>query len=128
MASHFRLGNGPAPLMTGQAVSGTTVYTSSTFRILNLDNVGIQIKARGTMNGTFDLQVSADHQEDELGNVIVAGSWISKPLPTTPTLSGSDADIYLELNQLSAPWCRVVYTNSSSTGTISLFGCGKAMM
>lgn len=128
MASHFRLGNGPAPLLTNQAVSSTTVYTSAPLKMLSLDDVGIQINAVGTMAGTFDVQCSADHKEDELSNVLVAGNWVSIVLPSTPTLSGASLSIYIDMALLSAPWLRVVYTNASGSGTINVLGVGKGLM
>lgn len=128
MASHFRLGNGPAPLLSNQAVTGVNSYTSAPFKVLSLDDIGIQINAVGTMAGTFDVQCSADHKEDELGNVLVAGNWVSIVLPSTPTLAGASLSIYLDMALLSAPFIRVVYSNTSGAGTINVLGVGKGLM
>jgi hypothetical protein len=122
MASHFRLGK--YQLLPDTSVSDTTVYTSDTVHILNLDNVYLQMNVSGTPVGTAVIQVSGDHVEDQEGNVQVAGNWV-----TVATLTVNGANIFGEdLNQLGAPWMRLVYTNSSSTGSISAFVSGKGLM
>lgn len=126
MASHFRLGK--YQLFSSVAVSSTTTYTSSTVHILNLDNVFLQLDVSGTPNGSFSVQVSTDHQEDQEGNVIVAGHWIALTLSPAPTVTGSAVDIGIDLNQLGASYLRVQYTNTSSTGTVNGFVSGKGLM
>ncbi len=125
MASHFRLGK--APLMVNQAVSSTTAYTSDTLHILNLDNINLQIDYTGTPNGLFLVQVSTDHVEDQEGNVLVEGFWVSLPIGTIPA-SGSADQIIIDINQISAPWMRIKYTNSSGSGTMNMFASGKGLM
>lgn len=101
---------------------------SSVTSIRFLDNVGIQLNFSGSPVGEFAVQVSADHMQDDFGNVTVPGNWV--PLIFTywngtlfvtgnniPTTVGSP--IYLDLNQLSAPWIRVVYTKTSGSGTLN---------
>ncbi len=104
-----------------QATVASTVTT-----IEFMDNIGIQVNIlTGTASGTFDVQVSADHVEIN-GNVKTIGNWISIGSPYTATVtSGSPANIYFDLNQLSSPYVRLLWTKSSGTGTFDAFICGK---
>lgn len=111
-------------------MTGTSTITSSVSNIQNLDNIGIQLNFTGTPNGTFFVQVSADYAQQVMGGVAVvtnAGNWITVTLPTTPVASGSANQIYIDLNQLSAPWIRVQYTNTSGTGTLNAFITAKSL-
>ena len=112
----------------------TVSITSAVTSIQWLDNVGIQLNFSGSPVGTFAVQVSADYAQDTEGNVQNPGHWI--PLVLTYFISGgftSDTSvptsvgspIYLDLNQLSAPWIRVVYTKGSGTGTLNAFITAK---
>ncbi len=122
MASHFRLLK--KQIFTAQAVSSTTVYTSPEINILMLDNIYLQMNVSGTPTGSFVIQVSNDHEEDAMGNVLNAGNWV-----TVVTSAVSGANVFgQDLNQLGATWMRVVYTNASSTGTISGFVSGKGLI
>lgn len=109
-------------------MTGTNVLTSPAVHILNLDNVYLQLDFTGTPNGTFDVQVSGDHVEDQEGNVIVAGHWVSLVLSPAPVAAGAALDIGIDCNQLGAPWIRVVYTNTSSVGVLNGFVSGKGLM
>ena len=99
--------------------------TSVATNIQYLDNIGIQLNFTGSPNGTFAVQVSADYQQDPEGSIRVPGNWIPIALPSTPLASGSAGQIYIDLNQLSAPYIRVVYTKTSGTGTLNAFVTGK---
>lgn len=108
--------------------------TSPVTSIQWLDNVGIQLNFSGAPVGSFEIQVSADYSQDELGNVLNAGHWIPIQLSylvggtltqatSIPTSVGSP--IYLDLNQLSAPWVRVMYTKVSGSGSLNSFITAK---
>lgn len=126
MASHFRLRK--YHLITDGSMTGTAVITSKAVEIINLDNVFLQLDFTGTPNGTFAVQVSSDHLEDQEGNILVAGHWITLNLSPSPAATGSANDIGIDLNQLGASYLRVVYTNTSSTGTLNAFVSGKGLM
>ncbi len=87
-------------------------FTSVPTNIQGLDNDGYQMDFTGAPTGTFAVQVSANYQQDFLGNVLAAGNWIPISLPTTPAAAGTTGNIYLDLNQLSAPWVRLVYVST----------------
>lgn len=102
--------------------------TSTVSNIQMLDNIGLQLSWTSSPVGTFAVQVSADHAQDTEGNVTTAGQWT--PITLTYLLSGAitqdtsiptsvGSPIYLDLNQLSAPWIRIVYTRTSGSGTLS---------
>lgn len=84
--------------------------TSSVTDIQFIDNIGIQLNFTGNPTGTFAVQVSADYARDFGGTVTNAGNWVPISLSPAPSAAGSADQIYLDINQLSAPWIRVVYT------------------
>ena len=101
--------------------------TSAVTNIEYMDNIGIQLGFTGTPTGTFAVQVSADYAQDQFGNVSNAGNWVALTLSPSPAASGSGDNIYIDLNQLSAPWVRVVYTRTSGTGTLNAFLTSKML-
>lgn len=112
-------------IVTAGDQSQATVASSIT-NIQYMDNLGIQVNIlTGSASGTFDVQVSADHFEVN-GVVTVVGNWVSIGSPYTATItSGSPANVYFDLNQLSAPYIRLLWTKSSGSGTFSAFIVGK---
>lgn len=122
--------------ITNGVMTGTNVLTSSVTCIQWLDNIGIQLNWSSTPVGTFQVQVSADHEQDTEGNVTTDGNWTPIVLnyllsgtmtqsTTVPTSVGSP--IYIDLTQLSAPWIRIQYTNASSSGVLNTFITGKVV-
>lgn len=101
--------------------------TSAVTQIEYLDNIGIQLNFTGTPTGTFSVQVSIDYAQDSLGNVTNIGNWIAVTLSAAATASGSANQIYIDLNELSAPWIRCIYTRTSGSGTLNAFICGKML-
>lgn len=118
------------------SMTGTSVLTSSITAITGMDNIGYQFDWTGSPVGSFQVEVSANHNQDELGNTITAGTWI--PILITywdgtkfvsafsvPTSVGTP--IYVDCSILSAPYVRCVYTNISSTGALNATVCGKSI-
>lgn len=99
--------------------------TSAAVNIQYLDNVGIQLVWTGTPSGTFAVQFSLDFEKDSLGNILNAGTWTAIDLDDVPTASGSAGNWYLDMNQISSPWIRIVYTRASGTGSLSAYVTGK---
>lgn len=126
MASHYRLKK--FHLITNGAMTGTATITSSAVEIINLDNVFVQLDFTGTPTGAFSVQVSSDHSQDQEGNILVAGHWITLVLDPAPIAAGAADDIGIDLNQLGASYLRVVYVNSSGTGVLNGFVSGKGLM
>lgn len=109
----------PVHIITAGDMSGS--ITSSAVEVKLQDNVGVQLHWTGTPTGTFAIQVSMDHREDIEGNIVVAGHWVSLILNPTVSAAGSADDAYVDLNQLSAMYIRIVYTASGGSGTLDAF-------
>ncbi len=108
-------------IVTSGDMSQATV-TSTVTNIERLDNIGVQLNWTGSPVGTFAVQVSIDYEQDDQGNVLDAGNWVT--IVTASTAAGSP--IMVNLTALSAPWIRTVYTRSSASGTLNAFISGKA--
>ena len=104
-----------------------TSITSAVVETKLQDNIGIQLNWTGTAAGTFDFQISMDHKEDASGNVQVAGNFVSVPISPAITASGSADSAYVDLNQISAPYFRIVYTKNSGSGTLDAYVNGKGV-
>ncbi len=120
--------------ITAGVMTGTNTLTSTVTKIEYMDNIAYQFSWTNSPVGTFEIQVSLDYDQDQNGNVINAGNWVSVPVSylssgsmtialTIPTSVGSP--IFVDLNQLSAPWIRARYTNASSTGVLTAYVAGK---
>lgn len=94
--------------------------TSSVSDIIYLDNIGVQVtwSAGSTPVGVLSIEVSADYAQDYLGNVTNAGNWVAIG-SLTAAVSGNSGSVYFDINQISAPWIRVVYTRTSGSGTLN---------
>lgn len=103
--------------------------TSSYTNIQGLDNVGYQVVFTGAPTGTFSVQISMDYQPGTSPNAepVNAGNWVSLPLSPAIIASGSGDVAYIDLNQMSAPWIRLVYTRTSGSGTLNAFIVAKAI-
>lgn len=112
-------------IVNGNMASAT--ITSAVTNIEFLDNIGLQLVFTGAPVGSFAVQVSASYDQDSLGNVLNAGTWTAITLTPAPIASGAGGDIYIDINQTSSPWIRVVYTKTSGTGTLNSFITAKAV-
>lgn len=104
--------------------------TSTVTSLAYLDNIGYQFNIIGTPTGSIAVQVSADYAQDEFGNVTNPGHWIALSINNSTSIAittGSPSPIYLDLNQLSAPWIRSVYTATGGTGTLNAFITAKML-
>lgn len=113
-----------------QAVKDEVMSSNITSAVVEIelqDNIGIQMEWTGTAAGTFDVQISANYREDINGNVQNPGTWTSLTLSPTIAAVGSPDTAYIDLNQLSAPYIRVVYTRSSGTGVLNVNIVGKGV-
>lgn len=106
--------------MSGNITSGVT-------SIQYLDNIGVQFNFTGAPTGTFQIQVSADYAQDEFGNVQNAGNWIPITFSSNPVAAGSAGSVYVDLNQLSAPWMRLAYVFTSGSGSLNAFITAKML-
>jgi hypothetical protein len=115
------------PIHLIMAQSMTSTVTSNPVEVQRQDNIGVQLNWTGTPVGTFSVEVSMDYAQDYLGNVLNAGNWITLPLSPTIIASGSADTAYIDLNQLSATYIRIVYAPTSSTGTLDAYVDAKGV-
>lgn len=115
----------PFKIVTAGNMSGS--ITSAIAEVKLQDNVGFQLKWSGAPVGSFAFQVSMDHLQDSKGNVTVPGNWVSLPVSPAITAAGTPDDAYVDLNQVSATYVRVVYTRVSGTGVLDIFVDGKGV-
>lgn len=99
--------------------------TSPVTNVQFLDNISIQLNFTGTPTGTFDVEVSVNHEQDSQGVVTESGNWVALPLNPAPVASGSADQIIIDLNQISQPWIRVVYTAGSGSGSLNMIISAK---
>jgi len=84
------------------------------------DNIGVQLFwTGGNPIGTITFQVSIDYNANS-----GSGTWStiqsSPGTDLTVTPSGSAGNTYVDFNQLSAPWIRVIYTTAGgSSGNLT---------
>jgi hypothetical protein len=105
-----------------QSISATAMsanITSPATNIQYLDNVCIQSNWTGNATGTIVAQVSADHQQDQFGNITNAGNWVALS-GVSASVAGSASQALFDLNQLSAPYIRTVFTTTfKESGSIT---------
>lgn len=110
------------------AASMAANITSAATNIQHLDNIGIQANiVSGSPTGVIQVQVSADYAEDTEHNVLDAGHWVDLTPAQQSITAGSPAQTYFDLNQLSSPWVRVVYTRTSGSGSLDVFITAKML-
>lgn len=115
----------PVHIIIAGDMSGN--LTSPAVEVKLQDNIGVQLHWTGTPTGTFSFQVSMDHKEDIEGNIVTAGNWINLTVVPAIIAFGAPDDAYVDLNQLSAAYVRVVYTASGGTGALDAFVNAKGV-
>lgn len=102
----------PFSIITSGDMSGD--LTSTVSNIQYMDNIGIQLVWTGTPTGDFTVDVSVDQV-----------TWTSLTLSPSPAATGAADNIYIDVNQISAPYIRVTYTATSGSGTLNAKITGK---
>ncbi len=106
-----------------------TSFTTSPTVIRYLDNCSYQINVTTTNStGTFAVQVSNDYyvNEGNDGVVVNPGTWTTLTLSGTPTVSGTNDNIVIDLHQLPYYGVRLAYTSTvAGTGTASIYMVDK---
>lgn len=100
--------------------------TSSAVFIGFYDNVCIQLVWTSTPVGTFALQAC----NDVLGANIVPGNsnnWTAVTLSPSPAAAGAAGTWLLDMQEVSFPWIRIVYTAGSSSGLLGITVSAKAV-
>lgn len=119
---------GPKILIPGAAnnMTGTSVITSAVLVIRTLSCAAIQAVWTGTPTGTFSIQGSLDYNPDAMSNglPLSAGTWRDIGVSLTAP-SGSASDALADIALSGIPYIRVVYTNASGNGTLTVTGFAK---
>lgn len=110
----------PSPAAIGLsavAVSSTTAYTSDAIDAQLLVSASVQVITTGTATGAAKLQMSNDQTSAQ--NVkFTPTNWTDIASATASiTAAGS---VLIPKTDLSYRWIRVVYTNATNTGTLSV--------
>lgn len=105
----------------------TTSLTSAIIPIQWVDNIVVQMVWSGSPVGVFNAEASATYVQDNYGNVTNTGTWDPITLNPPARATGSAGSILLDLNQLSFPYLRIVYTKTSGTGTLNITVGGKML-
>lgn len=98
--------------------------TSTPVNIQYLDNIVFQAIFTGSPVGIFSVQSSLTYNQDANGNILNAGTWTALTLNPTPSIAAA-GNLLIDMNQLSMPWIRLVYTKTSGTGTLNAYVGGK---
>ena len=116
-----------ATSQTSSIVCTAAPFTVAALKTSYQDNFGIQLDWTGTPVGTFSVQISSNRKQDDNGNVLFAGNWITLPLSPAIVASGTADDAYIDLNQMSCQFIQVIYTAVSGSGTLNGVMVGKAV-
>lgn len=102
-------------IITAGVMTGTNVLTSAVTDISFLDNVCMELVWTGNPVGTFEVQGS-----------ITGNTW--KTITFTPNNpAGTASNSLFDLNQLSFPKIRLLYTNSAGVGVLNVYIGGKSI-
>ena len=113
------------PIFENADMSGDLVGPVTNIQFL--DNVGVQLVWSGDAEGTFGVQGSLNHVQDQQGVVTNPGDWVSLTFSSAPIADGADGSILIDMNQLSFPWIRVIYTADTGTGSLNGFIGAKSV-
>jgi hypothetical protein len=95
--------------------------TSPVTTITWLDNVAVQLIWTGAPVGTFAVQGCLDYN----AATHAPGTWVDIVLSPAPAAAGTASSALVDMNQLSFPYIRVVYTRASGTGTLNVYIAAK---
>lgn len=113
-------------MVVSQDMSAASI-TSNVIDIRYLDDIAIQAVWTGTSPvGTITVQGSLDYSAPPMA-IANAGIWTTVVLSPTAAVSGNTGNILINMDQLSFPYIRIVYTKTSGTGTLSTYICGKSI-
>lgn len=103
--------NSPLSGVLVGAMASTNVIYSNIQDISNTDNQGLEISWTGTPTGLIEIQCSESGQ--------VFNSLTFDPVITQP--AGASGNYLVSLNQVPWRYLMVKYTNTSGTGSLSIY-------
>jgi hypothetical protein len=110
-------------VLTNGVMTGTATLTSQITEIRGFDNISYEADFTGTPTGTFSVQVSNSYDPVTNPNA----TFVILPLSPTPVASGSSGVVGIDINQSGFKWIKLVYTNTSGSGTLNAYVSGKAI-
>lgn len=113
----------PFKVFNAQSMAAS-VNGPATF-IQNISGIGYDIAWTGTPVGTFSVQVSNTVTLNPDGSVNTAGNWTTLTLSSSIAPAGSADNAFINLAGVEALAVRLVYTRTSSTGTLNATIAGK---
>jgi hypothetical protein len=121
-----------ARIMEPTAVSGTTVYYSKWVQIGSFNTFGALVTNVGTATGTITMQVgySANQPGDDsiVAPLNFTTTSFQRNLATVANVAvTANASFAIETGITSASWVRVVYTNATNTGTVTIDAVAKSL-
>lgn len=99
----------------GGAMASTNVIYSNILEISRMDNIGLQVDWTGTPTGTFEVMASND---GVTFHAITFNPSLAQP-------AGSAGGYLVNINQFSWRYIMLRYTNTSGTGTLTVFGMNR---
>jgi hypothetical protein len=102
------------------SMTGTATINSDPIWLGFAAGVAIQAVWTGTPNGSFKLQCSIDSQEPTPGNSTPTITNWEDVADSSTTVTGAAGSYTWNVSDAYFRWIRVVYTNTSSTGTLTV--------
>jgi hypothetical protein len=115
------------PVFLYTAQNMTTSLVSTPVEVKNQDNVGIQLDWTGSPVGTFSVQISSNYQAPTPLEPGITGNWVTLPLSPGIAAVGTPDDAYIDLNQMSCQYVRILYTAASGTGSLNALVVAKGV-
>ncbi len=101
-------------------------FTSAVTNIQQISHVSYSITwITSDAVGTFSVEVSNDYAISADGTVLNEGTWTAIDLSTTVATAGTDDNAFIDIQSLSAVWCRLKYTFTSGSGELNAYVAGK---
>lgn len=106
--------------LDGASMTGTATNNSDPIWLGHAAGVAIQAVWTGTPNGAFKLQCAVDPQVPSPGITNPTITNWEDIASSNYSVTGSAGTYTWNITSAFYPWIRVVYTNTSSTGTLSI--------
>jgi hypothetical protein len=106
-------------VVSSGSMTGTATINSDPIWLGHAAGVAIQAVWTGTPNGAFKLQCSIDPVQPMAGQTTTPANW-EDVADSDYTVTGSAGSYTWNVDAAFFPWIRVVYTNTSSTGTLNV--------
>ncbi len=119
MATHFQ-----TPIVTAQSMAADVTSAIIPINIYYGYAITAVYTTNGTLAGTFTLYASTDHEQDNLGNVIRAGTF--QPVTNSAvTITGAGSWLW-DVTRSSASYVKLVYAHfSGDSGTLNAYCTAK---